>query len=93
MKILHQNDFMPTWLTIPRENNDSFSQFISESELEENIPQTVSQVKNYPNVEARKLSNKVRETHAIIPHEEKEMKRILRSTWANITPLEGVCGI
>lgn len=31
-----------------------------------NVPQIVSQVKNYPNVEARKLSNKVREMHTII---------------------------
>lgn len=57
---------LSTWLTIPGENNDSFSQFISESELEKKIPQIVSQVENYPNVEVRKLSNRVREMHTII---------------------------
>lgn len=62
---------LPTWLTIPGENNDSFFQFISESVLDKNIPQTFSQVKNYPNVEARKLSTIVREIHPIIPHEKR----------------------
>lgn len=36
------------------------------------FPQTVSQVKNYPNIKARKLSNRVRETHTIIPHRDEK---------------------
>lgn len=66
-KCLGRMTSLSTWLTIPGEKQwQFFSIYFRIWTRKKKIPQIVSQVENYPNVEVRKLSNRVREMHTII---------------------------